>query len=659
MTEMDAQPGMAAQVDALVRRFAGFAVISCDIFDTAVMRRLARPEDVLLAVGLRLRARGLVACEAAALREYRLEAERAVREAAALEGRDEPRIGEVYARLAACGIVNDPEAAALEEFATERAVCRPVEAVRMALARREAGQRLVFVSDSILPGAWLAELLRDCGYGEGCEVFASSDVGRSKHGGGMFAAVMQAVGCAAGGMLHIGDNRVSDIARAAGHGIATVHLPWSPPPPERDDVAAQDAVVRLAHSYRRARGGGRPGSALGRYFSVLLIGFSLFILAAARRRGIRRIFFLARDGYLPLDIVRRLVARHEGEFELGYLHVSRQSVVVPAMEHRVAQLADDMAGSMQGQKLETALEFLGVDAGRTGAMLRELGLDPEQELKGREPVQRLFAAQGTLVAERLASVSAAARAYLAKAGFAAPGKRLVVDVGWRGSLQVALGELAGLPAADVAGAYIGLWPQALRPELDPRQAAGYLFAFGHPRPLMDKVREGYILLELLFSAPHGTVLGYTDAGEPVHAVEAEPGASARLGALAALEADCVGEFVALDEMLDGAWPEEIDAASALFDMAGLLTRPSRAEVAMVNAIPFIHGLNGRHTAAAVNVMPLHEYVLNPRGVVRRLGNAPWRSGAVRAALPWPLPGMDYATFRDRMERVLRWLRLDR
>ncbi len=622
------------------------------------MRRLARPEDVLLAAGVRAQAAKHVSCPPAAFLEYRMEAERFARDAAERDGRDEPRIADIYARLGDCGIVTDPAAVAAVEFAAERSACRPVAAVRAALAARDPAQRLVFASDSVWPGEWLAALLAGCGFGDGCQVFSSADYGRSKHTGRLFPAVIEALGCAAGAIVHIGDNARSDIAQAQKHGLVTVHLPWTRPAAEPAAVATLHPVVRLAHSYRRSRANpGAPASPLARHFALLLIGFTLFVLAEARRRGIRRIFFLARDGYLPLAVARRIAARTGEDFELTYLHASRQSMVVPAMADRVDELADNMAGSMQGQKLASALAFLGVEDERTAAMLRAIGLDPDQALAGREPVRKLFAAQASLVAERLAAVSHAARAYLERCGFAAPGKRLVVDVGWRGSLQVALGKVAGLPAQDVAGCYIGLWPQALRPGLAPDQAAGYLFAFGHPRPLMDTVREGYILLELLFSAPHGSVLGYSAAGEPVHAVEAEPGATLRQQALAALEADCLAEFDALDELLGGVWPEEIDPESALFALRGLLTQPTAADVAMVNSIPFIHGLNGRHTVPAVNPMPLREYLLNPRGVVRRLGNAPWRSGAVRAALPWPLPGMDYATFRDRMERVLRWLRL--
>jgi len=68
----------------------------------------------------------------------------------------------------------------------------------------------------------------------------------------------------------------------------------------------------------------------------------------------------------------------------------------------------------------------------------------------------------------------------------------------------ALAKLTGLPPFEIAGCYLGLLPQALRPRLDPRTAAGYLFSFGDPKPAMDMVLEGYALFELFLSAPHGS-----------------------------------------------------------------------------------------------------------------------------------------------------------
>ena len=140
---------------------------------------------------------------------------------------------------------------------------------------------------------------------------------------------------------------------------------------------------------------------------------------------------------------------------------------------------------------------------------------------------------------------------------------------------------------------------------------------------------------------------------PIHAIEQEPGASIRRQAFAEIEAGCLREFEMLDAMLDGAWPEAIDPALAVQDLERLLTRPTAREVARINRIPFIHGINGAHNVVPVNPIPRHEWLLGLKATLARIENAPWPSGSARSALPWPLPSMTFRELRHRAERLGR------
>jgi FMN phosphatase YigB (HAD superfamily) len=643
------------QLADITSRLAAFAAVTCDVFDTAVVRRLARPEDVHLATGLRLCAAGLCPHPADAFRAYRLAAENTVRTEAAAREIDEPRLADIYAHLAACGIVGDAAGAARHELAAEIAACQAVLALKAALATRPAGQPLLFVSDSPLPGPWIAEILVACGYPADIAVISSADAGVSKHSGRLFPVVAARLGLDPARIIHIGDNPHSDGRNARAAGFATVALPPPGRPPEQLDIAARAPVLRLLHSARRSAVPPAP-EGLHRYASLLAIGWTLDILAQARRRGIRRIYFLARDGYLPLAIARRLVDASGEDFELRYLEVSRQAVVVPTMDGTPAALAEFAGYSIEGRPLVACLGFLGVDAAVTAERLLALGLDPARIVDGaagRADVARLFAAEPALVQSRLAALRDDARAYLDQEGFLAPGPRMIVDVGWRGSTQVALARLAGLPADDILGAYLGLLPAALRPGVTPATARGYLFAFGHPEAATALMLDGYALPELLFSAPHGAVLGYArqaDGMRPRHAQEAEPGGSLRRAAMEAIVTGVLAEFDAIDALVGGAW-EEIDPDSACRDLAALLASPSAAEVAAINAIPFINGADGSTNRNVLNRMPLHALLRHPRQALVRARSSPWRAGWVRLHLPWPLPAMTYASFRHRMARL--------
>jgi len=657
----DAPNHAAPGQEALAAALKSARIVSCDIFDTALTRDLARAEDVHLLTGARARAAGLYPGDPATFRELRIEAERAARAVAEAAGHDEPTLAEIYAYLARCLVIGDDAVAPLTAFecAVERSVLRPVPVLRAALAALRPDQTLVFTSDSVLPGAFLSELLAGHGFGPAPRVFTSADARRSKHTGRMYAYLAQALGCATAEILHIGDNPQTDVANARTAGVQALHLPRAKHVPEDAATERLHWLARVLRSRRRAR----PTDGLHRFATLLLVGFTLFSLAEARRRGIRRVYYLSRDGYLPIAIARTVITRLGWDIEARYLHSSRQATVLPALADDLPELARRLADAMLDQKLGQVLEAIGIGEAETGAMLRAIGIDPEQQLQGAErlaAVNQLFETQAEAIGARLTALRSDAMEYLSQEGFLEPGKRLVVDVGWRGSTQVALAALTGLPAEDLVGCYMGLFADALRPELHPGNASGYLFTFGYPKPRFELAREGYALFELFCSAPQASVARYEHrAGRmmPVEAKEAEPEGTARRAALRAIEAGVLEEVAALDALLDGAWPAEIAADSALADIAALLTTPSHADVAAINALPFINGLNGGHNVCAANRVGLRRLLLDPEGALRQMRHSPWRAGAVRLALPWPMPGMTFRDLEHRLRKLRRMLRL--
>lgn len=534
----------------LAARLNGFAVVTCDVFDTAIRRRLARPEDVHLVTGARLAAAGLTTLAPAAFQAARIAAEATMRAEAAGRGEDEPRIAEVYAHLAACAVVRDPLEAARVELTAEMAVCEAVPEIRGALAGRD----VLFVSDSILPGDWIADLMASCDYPGDLRVISSADMRASKHSGRMYPLLG-----AARPAVHIGDNPHSDGVQARAAGFATLAVPRRLFAPERAEIAELDWPARLLHSYRRVAG----DSGLHHYATLLAIGWTLDILATARARGLRRIYFGARDGWLPWQIAQRLLARSGEAIEARYLAVSRQGMAAPLV-----------------------------------------------------------------------------RDYLAQEGLGDPGPHGFVDVGWRGSIQAAIG-------GGLFGCYLGLLPEALRPGITPVTTHCTLFSFGHPAPLMARVMDGYALPELFFSAPHGSVTGYEQRDGRILPLFA-PDHPARAAAFAAIADGVLAEFDALHAMLGGAW-STMTAKTLLHDLLPLLTTPDRATIRAINAIPFINGPDGTTHLPAINPMPPHELLLHPRRALRRARDCPWRAGWVRLHVPGP--AMDYQDFAGRARRL--------
>ena len=189
------------------------ALISFDIFDTLLCRKVPEPRDVFAIVERRALQAGYPAEKLAAIRER------------AESGQPGCTIDDIYELLGAYyGWPRETEAAMKAlELDTEREQLAPnpavVELLRFA---RSEGKRVVLTSDMYLPGPILRSLLAENGI-EGYEaLFVSCECGRDKRGG-LFRELLALE--AASAILHIGDQPVADGEVPAALGIESARIP--------------------------------------------------------------------------------------------------------------------------------------------------------------------------------------------------------------------------------------------------------------------------------------------------------------------------------------------------------------------------------------------------------------------------------------------------
>ena len=205
-----------------LKRFPGFGsakLVSFDVFDTALLRSVARPADTLALSAWRGEQRLACGIEMRTLLEARTEAEIQARRWARAEGREEVTLDEIYARLPSSLFRISP-GLRVEELATERDICYPnpviLDIYRQVLA---SGIAVAFISDTTLPEAFLGELLAKNGFSGPHRIFASSSFGASKAHGGLFSLVASQIGISTSDIWHIGDNARSDVFHAHRAGV--------------------------------------------------------------------------------------------------------------------------------------------------------------------------------------------------------------------------------------------------------------------------------------------------------------------------------------------------------------------------------------------------------------------------------------------------------
>jgi len=548
----------------LDRRGDGEALVTVDAFDTLVTRIVRKPADVFLVCGRLLRERDATRLDAAGWRDRRVAQE--ARLAAAAHPR-EVTLAEIYDALVAAGDLPAAErSAALElEREVERRVSRPIAPMIAAMNRRtDSGLPVRVLSDTYLPEADLHALLLEAGLRLAPEmIHASSRTGRTKRGGELFdtvlvppappdAGAIRAEGTrpwrlrAGRPALHVGDNLDSDWRRARAAGLrAAPYLAGGPNRYERALAAAlpgEGLTSAFAGAARSAR--------LGRHFpdahrqavwdssadvtGPLLFSFVAWVLSEARARGLRTLYFLARDGEILLQVARRILdgMAASGEapaIECRYLYASRRSLHLPG----VVVLGP------------TELDWIFEDAGersldaflaRADIRVEEFLplLDAASPLRGRDPGGRLsgeevgalraafgLAAVQALVLDRAAARRATCLDYMRGEGLLDPGAVGIVDIGWKGRLQRSLCRVAQTVEPGFADRLHGFYI-----DLDRRpEGAGRLSTFS------EVCRSGRFrwaargaLFEVFCAAGHGTVTGYAhDPDGRIGATLAEPG----------------------------------------------------------------------------------------------------------------------------------------
>ena len=332
---------------------------------------------------------------------------------------------------------------------------------------------------------------------------------------------------------------------------------------------------------------------VSRYVLAPVLGvFAEWVLGQARRDGRRRLYFLARDGYLPYQAVRLLCQKRGLPLECRYLCCSRYSLRVPLF-HRLPreETLNYVCRSGVDVTLPKILVRAGLDRREADAVRESLPLSGsgEERLSYAElgEIRRLLADcplfwEYTDRHSRLAWPGLAG--YLRQEGLLEEQPDALVDSGWVGSMQKTLGgalELLGR-TRPLRGYYWGLYelPDGVR-------RGDYRSCFFTPEgELREKVFFCNSLFEAIFTAPHGMTLSYRQEGGrfvPCYAPMAES-RTAFVRRLEGLLLPYIARFA--EEQA----PDEAQQRAELRTVGKLLARfmgsPSREEAEAFGSLPF-------------------------------------------------------------------------
>jgi FMN phosphatase YigB (HAD superfamily) len=511
-------------------------VQSFDVFDTVLTRQVGAPTAVIDVLSKRLETDGSLPVPAAVFAATRNAREWQLTQTLGRHA----TLREIYGAVAAAVSVGDDHAdawaAAEEALDEELTVAVPGAAQRLESARRDGP--VVFVSDTPHSEAFLKRVLIHHGLArEEDQVFTSSDRGVSKSHGGLFEVVGQAFGDGHS-FSHQGDSLRSDVAAARVEGWSGAHVPdaqLSRYEELLEQYATQTdgltswlaGASRLARLEAAHEGTPAPVAAVASgALAPLLVGFALWVTAQARQRGIRRLYYVARDGQSMLQAASHVIGRLAPDIELHFLYGSRKPWIFGACATS-SEILEDWVLARPDYTSRTLLSRVDLTPERVHELTGLHMCSPENADKPLVRGDRVALAEALqrppllpLVCEGAERTAEVTLKYLRQEGFGDDVPSALVDAGWGGWTSYSFDHLLRESGArQVEHLLMGI--RGSSDELARRETTRlvpWLFDEQAQPASMDRLPMPHTLVEVLCAGTMGRTIGYEVRGGEAHPV---------------------------------------------------------------------------------------------------------------------------------------------
>lgn len=250
-----------------------------------------------------------------------------------------------------------------------------------------------------------------------------------------------------------------------------------------------------------------------------LLHFIETLHGALIEKGVKQVFFLSREGQPLMRMFEMYQARVGGQITTHYLEVSRRSTLLPSLAPLTEEKFETLFRQYRRISLLEFLSSLGLQA-QTRSIAKALGLPEGNEALREEdfPTSLTFTILKTLPQfQQLYESQRATRrrafiAYLSElSGGTLPDRLVIVDVGWKGTIQDNLYALLccddGAPVKSITGYYLGLVAHGAAGPCNDKH--GLLFSGVDSRsPGFSVFNENRALFEVVLAADHGSIVSY-------------------------------------------------------------------------------------------------------------------------------------------------------
>ena len=499
-------------------RLKPYDVISFDVFDTLIFRPFSDPTDLFYLVGEKMGVQDF--------KNLRIQAEKKAREIVHKTSDGyEVTLEQIWNDLAEETGLDANEGIRIETETEETLCFANPYMLEVWNELKEAGKKLIIVSDMYLPAETIKGILGKNGFTGAESIYISNEFGCNKYEGRLYRKVLDDIRKDIPGskVIHVGDNPRSDLKMAEANGFDTAFYPNI----NRNQLLYRpfDMSVVVGGAYRGIIGShiynglktySREYEYGFIYGGLFVLGYCKFIHDYLVKENPDKLLFLSRDG----DILKKVYDYMYPGNPTEYVLWSRKAAIKLMagydkhdyfrrfIDHKVSDgiTIGDALDSMELQGLKDKLGS-------------ELKVSDQLTLSNAVKMKAFLNTNWSEVLSAYEDQLGSTKAYFSKL-LAGCSKAVCIDIGWAGSGALSISFLAErvwkIPC-EITGLIAGTntpynsEPDASEPFLQSGKFVSFLFSQAHNRDLLKKhdPAKGYnIYWELLLASPNPCFKGY-------------------------------------------------------------------------------------------------------------------------------------------------------
>ena len=355
-------------------------ICSFDIFDTCFVRACGNPENLFYLLSYNVLSLNSTEAERIDFVKIRIEGEKEARQ---YIKREEVSLQDIYSfcKFEAITQVSADEIMKQEILIEEQQLVPVVEMRNKIIEFRKSGYKIFFISDMYLAESIILDLLKKYGFWlEGDSLYVSSKYNATKRTGSLYKLIAKENHLSYREWKHFGDDLMRDFFVPLKLGICPVRvnhhynfyesrlLNYSTFP----NTLINKHLASISRSLRLMF----PNDARYEFASDIImplyVSFVYNILLAAQNRGMNKVYFLSRDGYILYEIAKQFLSKFPN-LEIKYLFVSRTSLYFPGLlDNITTESLIDFYQTIDGGKSDVISFFRKYFQGRISERLYEI-----------------------------------------------------------------------------------------------------------------------------------------------------------------------------------------------------------------------------------------------------------------------------------------------